>query len=109
MELILGLPPMSQYDAAAVPLFDCFTAKPDLALYKARPAQVSLTVKNTENNTSSLRSGTWDFSREDRAPDLDLNEVVWKSVKGENSIMPAPRISAFVKLEMKSEKDDEDE
>ncbi|MGB4400943.1 MAG: bifunctional YncE family protein/alkaline phosphatase family protein [Daejeonella sp.] len=109
MELILGLPPMSQYDAAAVPLFDCFTAKPALASYKARPAQVSLTVKNTENNTSSLRSGTWDFSREDRAPDLDLNEVVWKSVKGENSIMPAPRRSAFVKLEMKTEKDDDDE
>lgn len=107
IELILGLPPMSQYDAAAVPLFDCFTDKPDLASYRARPAGVSLTVKNTENNTSSLRSGRWDFSREDRAPDLDLNEVVWKSVKGENSIMPAPRRSAFVKLETKTEKDED--
>jgi hypothetical protein len=107
MELILGLPPMSQYDAAAAPLFDCFTAKPNLASFKARAPGVSLTVKNTANNTSSLRSGTWDFSREDRAPDLDLNEVVWKSVKGESSIMPAPRRSAFVKLEMKSEKDED--
>lgn len=107
MELILGLPPMSQYDAAAVPLFDCFTAKPDLAAFKARPPGVSLTVKNTANNTSSIRSGTWDFSREDRAPDLDLNEVVWKSVKGETSIMPAPRRSAFVKLEMKAEEDED--
>ena len=107
MELILGLPPMSQYDAAAAPLFDCFTTKPNLASFKARPPGVSLTVKNTANNTSSIRSGTWDFSREDRAPDLDLNEVVWKSVKGESSIMPAPRRSAFVKLEMKSEKDED--
>ena len=107
MELILGLPPMSQYDAAAAPLFDCFTTKPNLASFKARAPGVSLTVKNTANNTSSLRSGSWDFSREDRAPDLDLNEVVWKSVRGESSIMPAPRRSAFVKLEMKSEKDDD--
>ncbi|MBC7759539.1 MAG: bifunctional YncE family protein/alkaline phosphatase family protein, partial [Phormidesmis sp. FL-bin-119] len=107
MELILGLPPMSQYDAAAAPLFDCFTDKPTLASFKARPPGVSLTVKNTANNTSSIRSGTWDFSREDRAPDLDLNEVVWKSVKGESSVMPAPRRSAFVKLEMKTEKDED--
>lgn len=107
MELILGLPPMSQYDAAAAPLFDCFNAKPDLAAFKARSPGVSLTVKNTANNTSSIRSGTWDFSREDRAPDLDLNEVVWKSIKGETSIMPPPRRSAFVKLEMKTEKDDD--
>jgi hypothetical protein len=64
-------------------------------------------VKNTANNTSSLRSGTWDFSREDRAPDLDLNEVVWKSVKGEASIMPAPRRSGFVKLEKRTEKDED--
>ncbi len=107
MELILGLPPMSQYDAAARPLFDCFTAKPDLTPYKARPAEVSLTVKNLANNSSSIRSGSWDFSREDRAPDLDLNEVVWKSVKGEASVMPAPRRSAFVKLEVKADEDDD--
>lgn len=107
MELILGLPPMSQYDAAARPLFDCFTTKPDLTTFKARPPGVSLTVKNTANNTSSIRSGAWDFSREDRAPDLDLNEVVWKSVKGERSIMPAPRRSAFVKLEVKADDDDD--
>ncbi|RYY18930.1 MAG: hypothetical protein EOP41_10215, partial [Sphingobacteriaceae bacterium] len=30
MELILGLPPMSQYDAAAMPLYECFTSKADV-------------------------------------------------------------------------------
>ena len=45
------------------------------------------------------------FAREDAAPELDLNEVVWKSVKGEDSIMPAPRRSAFVKLEQKKKDD----
>jgi hypothetical protein len=29
IELILGMPPMSQYDAAATPLYECFTSTPD--------------------------------------------------------------------------------
>src|SRR4029077_3422232 len=33
MELILGLPPLSQYDAAARPLFEAFTDRADLAAY----------------------------------------------------------------------------
>src|SRR5207249_5813671 len=41
MELILGLPPMSQYDAAATPMFNSFTSEPDLASYSARPSRVS--------------------------------------------------------------------
>ncbi|MGO0121874.1 stalk domain-containing protein [Desulfothermobacter acidiphilus] len=35
MELILGLPPMSMYDAAALPMFDCFTSHPDFRPYRA--------------------------------------------------------------------------
>jgi len=105
MELILGLPPMSQYDAAAVPLSDCFTNTPDFRPYAAKPANVDLNQRNTVWNKSAERSQEWNFAREDAAPDLDLNEVVWKSVKGEDSIMPAPRRSAFVKLEQKKKDD----
>jgi hypothetical protein len=105
MELILGLPPMSQYDAAAVPLSDCFTNTPDFKPYTAKPANVDLEQLNIAWNKSAERSQEWNFAREDAAPDLDLNEVVWKSVKGEDSIMPAPRRSAFVKLELKKKND----
>jgi hypothetical protein len=38
-----------------------------------------------------------DFSAPDRAPDLLLNEVIWKSVKGTQAVMPPPRRAAFVK------------
>ena len=105
IELILGLPPMSQYDAAAVPFSDCFTTKPDFKPYRVRPANVDLEQRNVAWNKSAQRSQEWNFAREDAAPDLDLNEVVWKSVKGEDSIMPAPRRSAFVKLEQKKKDD----
>jgi YVTN family beta-propeller protein len=105
IELILGLPPMSQYDAAAVPFSDCFTTKPDFKPYRVRAANVDLEQRNLAWNKSAQRSQEWNFAKEDAAPDLDLNEVVWKSVKGEDSIMPAPRRSAFVKLEQKKNDD----
>lgn len=106
MELILGLPPMSQYDAAAVPFSDCFTSIPDYRPYKVKPSNVDLEQRNIAWNKSAERSQEWNFAREDAAPDLDLNEVVWKSVKGEDSIMPAPRRSAFLKLEQKKNSED---
>jgi len=107
IELILGLPPMSQYDAAAMPLYDCFTGKADFSPYIAKPAQVDLEQRNVAVNESSRRSELFNLAKEDAAPDIDLNEVIWKFVKGENSIMPAPKRSAFVILEPKKEEDDD--
>jgi YVTN family beta-propeller protein len=107
MELILGLPPMSQYDAAAVPLYACFTNTPDFTPYTVKPSNVDLERRNVAVNESSERSEAFNFSKEDAAPDLDLNEVIWKSIKGEKSVMPAPKRSAFVILE-KKKKDDDD-
>jgi YVTN family beta-propeller protein len=107
MELILGLPPMSQYDAAAMPLFECFTNEPDFTPYTLVKPLINLDTRNVANNESSRRSELFNFAKEDAAPDLDLNEVVWKSVKGEHSVMPAPKRSAFVILE-KKKKDDDD-
>ncbi len=98
MELILGLPPMSQYDAAALPMYKCFNATADLTPFKSLPAKVDLNEKNEKNTASARLSKTFDFSKEDRIPDLVFSEVIWKTVKGENSKMPAPRRSAFVKI-----------
>ena len=107
MELILGLPPMSQYDAAALPLYECFTNKPDFTPYKCKAANVDLTARNQGRTKSSKRSEMFNFNKEDAAPERDLNEVIWKSVKGEDSVMPAPKRSAFVFAE-KKKKDDDD-
>ncbi len=98
MELILGLPPMSQYDAAAAPMYNSFTNKPDLAPFKHRPARVDLSEKNPPNAPGALRSMQMDFSKEDAAPDVEFNEIIWKSVRGADSQMPAPVRSAFVRV-----------
>ncbi len=107
IELILGLPPMSQYDAAALPLYNCFSNTPDLSPYVAEPAQVDLEQRNVAVNESSRKSASFNLAKEDAVPDLILNEVIWKYVKGENATLPAPKRSAFVMLE-KKKKDDDD-
>lgn len=99
IELILGLPPMSQYDAAALPLYECFTNESNSTPYVFKPAQVNIHERNVAINESSKKSEGFNFSQEDAVPDLALSEVVWKAVKGENSVMPAPKRSAFVILE----------
>lgn len=96
MELILGLPPMSQYDASATPMFRSFSSKADLSVFKHIVPTVDLFEKNTKENASSRLSEKFDFSKEDSAPDLELNQVIWKSVKGEDSEMPAPRRAALL-------------
>ena len=107
IELILGLPPMSQYDAAALPLFDCFNNTPDLSPYICKPALVDLKQRNVAINNSSKRSALFDLRTADAAPDLDLNDVVWKFVKGENAAMPPAKHSAFVIIDPKSKRDDD--
>ncbi|OCX53988.1 hypothetical protein BEL04_06845 [Mucilaginibacter sp. PPCGB 2223] len=107
IELILGLPPMSQYDAAATPLFDCFTSTPDVTPFEVKPAEVDLQKRNIADNNSSKRSDKFNFAKEDAIPDLELNDVIWKYVKGEDATMPAPKRSAFV-MPVKKKKDDDD-
>jgi hypothetical protein len=98
IELILGLPPMSQFDAAATPMWRCFSKTPNLNSFRALPSNIDLNEKNTKMTASAKKSMAFDFSKEDRVNDYEFSEVIWKAVKGENSVMPAPRRSAFVHI-----------
>ncbi|MDH4092977.1 MAG: bifunctional YncE family protein/alkaline phosphatase family protein [Cyclobacteriaceae bacterium] len=97
IELILGLPPMSQYDAAATPMWECFTDKPDVRAFQAVPAQYNLKEMNTKVSSISRQSDEFNLEMVDAAPDLAFSEVIWKAVKGLDSEMPAPVRSAFIK------------
>ena len=98
MELILGLPPLSQFDAAATPMYASFSATPDLQPFVCRPARVDLLKRNPEKSFGQLRSGEMDFSRQDAVPDEELSDIVWRSVRGAESPMPPPVRSAFVRV-----------
>ena len=90
MELLLGLPPMSQYDAAAIPMYASFGATTDLAPYTVIPPEIDLMAKNTNKSYGSRESKKMDFKELDEAPMNALNEILWKSIKGSDSPMPSP-------------------
>jgi DNA-binding beta-propeller fold protein YncE len=96
MELVLGLKPMSQFDALARPMFRSFQSRPTLRPYRCKPANIDLNERNTALAWGADLSRQMDFSKEDAADDLQLNEVIWRSVRGPDSPMPAPRRAAFV-------------
>jgi DNA-binding beta-propeller fold protein YncE len=106
IELILGLPPMSQYDAAATPMFNCFGTVPDNTAYQAQPALIDINKRNTAWNKEAKQSESFDLTKADAVPDRLLNEVIWKAIKGPQSIMPEPRRSAFVKVPTVKDADD---
>ena len=96
MELILGLEPMSQFDAAARPMYAAFAAKADETGYVHRPARVDINDKNTPRAPMAELSQRLDLEIEDRADDLLFNEIIWKAVRGVGSPMPPPVRAAFV-------------
>jgi hypothetical protein len=96
MELILGLEPMSQFDAAARPMYASFGGTPDFSPFTHRPARVDINARNTRNSPMAAVSERLDLEVEDRADDLLFNEIIWKAVKGKDSMMSPPVRAAFV-------------
>jgi DNA-binding beta-propeller fold protein YncE len=96
MELILGLEPMSQFDAAARPMFKSFDSHPDFSPFNHRPVRVDMNARNTRSSPLAAVSERLNLEVEDRADDLLFNEIIWKAVKGKDAIMPPPVRAAFV-------------
>jgi DNA-binding beta-propeller fold protein YncE len=96
MELILGLRPMSQFDAAARPMYNAFQARPNLQGYAHLVPETDRDAVNLASAWGAKLSETFDFSKEDLVDDLLLNEVIWRSVRGPDESMPPPVRAAFV-------------
>jgi hypothetical protein len=108
IELILGLPPMSQYDAAATPMWLSFQKTHDLTPFKSLPANINLSEKNMVLNQWQQRSELFNLAKEDAAPDLEFNKVLWHGLKGDKVDFPAPKRAAFIKVKEDKEDDDDD-
>ncbi len=97
IELILGLPPMSQCDAAATPMYGSFQSKPDRTPYRLREARVSVDEMNDPASPGAKASLLLNLEEADRVPDIAGNEILWKAVRGEDCPMPPPVRAAFVR------------
>jgi hypothetical protein len=84
MELILGAEPMSQFDAAATPMYAAFRNHADAAPYRALTPRTDLNAKNAAATEPELLR-TIDYSEPDQlslAQEIALNQAIWRSVKG---------------------------
>jgi DNA-binding beta-propeller fold protein YncE len=95
MELILGLRPMTHFDAAAPPMFATFSRQPDTRPYELIPPRTSLTERNAPDAPGARQSGRMDFSQADLVDDDELNAVLWHAIK--HTDPPPPTRSAFAK------------
>lgn len=106
MELILGMGPMTQYDAAAVPMWRCFDKVAKPFEFKAIVPNVDMNQRNTAMNEWQKRSEKFNFAKEDANNDIEFNKVLWHGIKG-NIPFPGPKRAAFLKLKEEEEGDDD--
>jgi hypothetical protein len=91
MELLAGVGPLTQFDAAATPMLTSFASTANVAPYSAQTPRQSLTELNTAAAPMAAQSAAMDFSDADKADSHVLNEAVWQSIKGAGSPMSAAR------------------
>jgi len=86
--LLLGIGPLSQYDAGAAPLWNAFDSQLDSAPFHALPARWRL----DERNPVAFRSRVpdRDLALPDRADEETLNAEIWASVRPHERV-PTPR------------------
>jgi YVTN family beta-propeller protein len=96
MELILGLPPLTQYDAGATPMFGCFRRTPRVSPYNLVLPTVDLLAKNTEKSPFAKESGRMNFRDYDLAPEDELNRILWYVAKGPDAPYPTPIHRAII-------------
>lgn len=107
MELILGLPPMSQYDAAATPMFASFASVPDTTVYTLRKNLIDMDELNALGAYGQERMETMNLEKEDAVPELEFNRILWEAVMGANSEMPMPVRSIYRRPAVHEDEDDE--
>lgn len=108
---ILGMRPMNQFDASAVPMWDCFQDKPDFTPYTAAPATLALDQMNPGSvsladpvlQKDAEDSASLDFRLPDRAPEDVLNRILWRAMRGTKAPYPDWAVTAV------TEDDDDDD
>jgi hypothetical protein len=96
---------MSQYDAAATPLYNAFQPTPTATPFTHLPARISTDEKNPPAAWGADASRRMDFSAPDLAPEGELNEILWRSIRGADSTPPPVVRRAFMRT---SEADPDD-
>ena len=102
MELMLGLPPMNQFDATATPMTACFTLQPDFTPYDCVTNNIPLdqmnprvsNIRNPRQRHDALVSSRLPLNKPDQCPDDVLNRILWHAQKGFKEPYPGSAVLA---------------
>lgn len=95
MEIILGMRPMTTYDAGARPMFSVFGTSITPGPYTLERPQTPLDTRNPAKSPTAARSLRMNFKEADDVDEDELNAILWAAIKGPNVPMPAPVRSRF--------------
>jgi len=107
IELILGLPFLTQYDEVATPLENDFTGEPNFNPYSAIVPRVDMEARNPKDGAGAIASLQLDLSAVDRADPAKLNAILWNAVRPGVPV-PAPVHSPIVIAARDDDDDDGD-
>ena len=82
MELILGISPMTQFDATATPMYRSFTPTPVKEPYSVVKPDQSMTVRNPTHGPMAAICAKLDFSHPDAVSPVIAAKACWLSVHG---------------------------
>jgi hypothetical protein len=82
---------MTQFDAAATPMYYSFTAEPSLEAIPAIGPEVNLMSRNPSEGAGARASLELDFSDYDRADPDKLNAILWAALKPGEPMPPPVR------------------
>jgi len=96
MAQLLGIGSLTYFDDRAPSLLSECTRTPSTQAYVCLHPGVSMDELNSPNAPGSQESAQWNFHGPDRAPPLELNRVIWQSVKGSTSEPPPPLLRVAI-------------
>ena len=88
IELILGLPPMTTYDAHATPLYDAFRNSADARAFTVIPPKIDIEAKNTKAAYRARDAAKLDFTNADAVDEATMNDMLWHAAKGPGATTP---------------------
>jgi phospholipase C len=95
MEIILGMRPMTTFDAGARPMFSVFNTTAAAGVYTLEKPRTPLDQKNPAKSPTAARSLKMNFKDADDVDEDELNRILWAAIKGPNVPMPTPVRSRF--------------
>jgi hypothetical protein len=98
---------MSQYDGAAMPMYNAMQTTPDASPFIHLAARVSIDEKNDVLAYGAEASMRMNLADADLAPERELNEILWRSIKGPKAVLPPAVRAGFIRRVTGADADDD--